>query len=47
MCMQTASPATKLIHTNEAIFKVEYINRDLCNIQTDRTLLQAWLLQAN
>lgn len=39
------SPATKLIHTNEAILKIEcgaaqYMNRDLCTVQTDKTILQ-------
>lgn len=27
-CIQTKSPATKLIHINEAIFKMDYKNRD-------------------
>lgn len=47
MCMQTNSPATKLIHTNEAILKIEYMNRDLFAVQTDKAILQAWVFQAN
>lgn len=46
MQSQTNSPATKLIHTNEAILKIEYMNTIMHN-STYKAVLQAWALQVN